>query len=73
MVTRVIVIILAFAAAAYRVSQGAFVEAAGLVGLGGGLLLLRVASGRTSYRNAAIGCFVITALSILVVIVRDRL
>ena len=58
---------------AYRASQGAFVEAAGLAGLGSGLLLLRLAAGRIAYRNAAIGCFVVTAASILAVIIRDRL
>ena len=73
MVTRTVVIILAFAAAAYRASQGAFVEAAGLAGLGSGLLLLRIAAGRIAYRNAAIGCFAVTAASILAVIIRDRL
>lgn len=72
-ISRIIVIILAFGAAAYRASQGAFVEAAGLAALGTGLWLLRVAGTRTSYRNAAYACFVITAVSIVAVIVRDYL
>lgn len=73
MVTRIIVILLAFIAAIYRASQGALVEAAGLAALGGGLLLLRVARRRVSFRNAAVACFLVTAGSIIVVIIRDYL
>jgi len=72
-ISRVIVIILAFGAAVYRASEGAFVEAAGLAGLGVGLWLLRVGGTRASYRNAAVGCFAVTAISILFVIIRDYL
>jgi hypothetical protein len=72
-ISRVIVILLAFGAAIYRASQGAFVEATGLAALGGGLLLLRLARQRASFRNAAVGCFLITAASIAIVIIRDYL
>ncbi len=73
MVSRFIVIILAFAAALYRLSHGAFVEAAGLAGLGGGLLCLRLAVKRPSLRYAAYMGFLLTGISILVVIIRDYL
>ena len=73
MVSRFIVIILAFAACAYRASQGAFVEASGLAGLGGGLLCLRFAVKRPTLRYAAYACFVLTAASIVAVIIRDYL
>jgi len=70
-ISRIIVIVLAFAAAVYRASEGAFVEAVGLAALGTGLWLLRNAGARGGYRRAAYGCFALTAASILVVIVRD--
>ncbi len=73
MVSRVIVIVLAFAAAAYRASNGAFVEAIGLAALGGGLLALKFAVKRPGLTTAAYGCFFVTALSIIVVFVRDYL
>jgi len=70
-VSRPIVIVLAFGAAAYRVSGGAFVEAAGLAGLGGGLLALRFAAERQTYRRLAYLLFAVTAASIAWVFVRD--
>lgn len=73
MFSRIIVIVLAFGAAAYRASGGAWVEAAGLVGLGGGLLALRLAAGRLSFRRLAYLLFAVTAFSIAWVIVRDYL
>ena len=73
MISRVIVIILAFGASIYRASEGALVEAGGLAALGAGLWLLRIAGTRASHRNAAYACFGLTALSILIVIVRDYL
>ena len=73
MVSRLIVIVLAFGAAGYRASQGAFVEALGLTALGTGLLILRVAGTRSMLRNTAYVCFLLTAASMVFVFVRDFL
>ncbi len=70
MISRYVVIALAFAAAGLRVSQGAWVEAAGLAGLGAGLALLKLAAVRPAVKPAAYVAFLITALSILVVLIR---
>jgi len=72
-ISRFIVIVLALGAAAYRASQGAFVEALGLTALGTGLLILRVAGTRPMLRNTAYACFLLTAASVAIVVVRDFL
>ena len=46
MISRYLVITLAFGAAAYRVTQGAWVEATGLGALALGLVLLKLAEAR---------------------------
>lgn len=70
MISRTFVIILAFGAAAYRASQGAWVEAAGLVSLGAGLILLGMAAGRPGLKPVAWLAFLLTAVSIGVVLLR---
>jgi hypothetical protein len=67
-ISRYIVIALAFLAGALRVSQGAWIEAAGLFGLGLGLAILRFA--RPALRPAAYAAFAVTALSIVLVLMR---
>ena len=73
MFTRWLVIILSFAAALYRVSHGAFVEAAGLAALGAGLLLLKANRPERRTSIPAWLCFAITIASMAIVLVRDRL
>lgn len=73
MISRSIVILLAFGAAAMRASQGAWVETAGLVALGGGLLLLRGVDKRPEFRRYAIACFVTTAVAVIVSLSRQYL
>jgi hypothetical protein len=67
-ISRYLVIALAFIAGAMRVSQGAWIEAAGLFGLGAGLAILRFA--RPAWRPAAYAFFLATALSIVLVLLR---
>jgi hypothetical protein len=67
-ISRYLVIALAFIAGAMRVSQGAWIEAAGLFGLGAGLAILRLA--RPAWRPAAYVFFLLTALSIVLVLLR---
>lgn len=71
MISRYIVIVLAYGAALYRLTQGAVVEAAGLVALGTGLVVLRAAPAPSPYRRLAWLCFLVTAVSIGVVLARS--
>jgi len=71
-ISRYFVIGLAFAVAMYRASQGAWVEASGLVGLGAGLVVLRLAARRPAIKPLAYVCFLVTALAIGVVLVRQH-
>lgn len=70
MISRTFVIVLAFGAAAYRASQAAWVEAAGLVSLGAGLILLGMGARRPGLKRLAWLAFLLTAVSIGVVLLR---
>jgi hypothetical protein len=67
-ISRYLVIALAFIAGAMRIAQDAWIEAAGLFGLGAGLAILKLA--RPALRPVAYVAFVITALSIVIVLLR---
>jgi hypothetical protein len=67
-ISRYLVIALAFIAGAMRIAQGAWIEAAGLFGLGAGLAMLKLA--RPALRPVAYVAFLITALSIVIVLLR---
>jgi hypothetical protein len=67
MISRYLVIILAFGVAIYRMTQGAVVEATGLIGLGAGLLCLRLPNRTRGLRLMAWVCFAVTAWACLVV------
>ena len=71
MISRYFVILLAFSAAAYRFAQGAFVEGTGLAALGGGLVILKLSAGRPALKPLAYLAFVVTALSMGVVLIRN--
>lgn len=71
MVTRPLIILLALAAAVYRITTGALVEATGLIFMALGLTFLQMASKRPALKNAAIACFVATATIIGFVIYRN--
>jgi hypothetical protein len=69
-ISRYLVITLAFGAAAFRMTQGAWIEATGLGALGVGLLLLRVAQGRPALKPLAWASFGVTACSMAIVLLR---
>ena len=70
MISRYLVIALAFIAAAVKAQQGAGVEATGLFSLGAGLAALRFARDRPGLRIAAYLCFAAMALAIGIVLIR---
>jgi hypothetical protein len=69
-ISRYLVIVLAFIAAGYRFTQGAWIEAVGLASLGLGLSFLKLAAHAPALRLAAYISFAITALSIAVALIR---
>jgi hypothetical protein len=73
MFSRYLVIALALGAAAYRASQGAWIESIGLLGLGLGLIALKVSATRPQLRAIAYLGFLVTALSIGAVLYRNYL
>ena len=70
MISRVLVIMLAFIVAAVQASRGAWIESAGLVGLGGGLLILRIWGAQPRRRWLAWPAFSVTAVAMIVVAFR---
>jgi hypothetical protein len=71
-ISRTLVIVLAFGAALYRAVQGAWVEAAGMASLGAGLVVFGASARRPGLRPLAWMAFLLTAASILVVLLRGR-
>jgi hypothetical protein len=71
-ISRILVILLAFVVAAVQLSRGAWVEASGLAGLGAGLLILRARGNQPTWRRLAWAAFSVTGLAILVVLLRMR-
>jgi hypothetical protein len=70
-ISRLLVIALAFGAAVVKAMQGAWVEAIGLAGLGAGLSALRFVTNRSVARPVAWSCFLLTALAIGIVLIRQ--
>jgi uncharacterized membrane protein len=71
MVSRYIVIALAFGVAVLQATRGAWVEAVGLLGLGTGLVVLRLTSDPAKRRLAWLA-FLVTATAIVIVLLRMR-
>ena len=71
MFSRYLVIALAFIAAGVKAGQSAYVETLGLLGLGAGLVALRVSDGRPIMKVAAYLCFLATFLAIAILLVRQ--
>ena len=71
MISRYLVICLAFLVAGLRAAQGSVVEAAGLAGLGAGLLILKLAERRPALKPIAYVGFLATAISIAIVLIRQ--
>jgi hypothetical protein len=72
MFSRVLVIVLAFVVAALQVWRGAMIEASGLLGLGTGLLILRLAGRHSPLRQLAWLGFAVTAAAVVLVLMRMR-
>ena len=72
MISRYLLIVLAFGVAVYRVTQGAWLAAAGLFALGGGLVVLRAAETRPKIKPLAYVLFGLTALSIAIILLQQR-
>jgi hypothetical protein len=70
-ISRPLIIILALGAAGYRVTTGAYVEAAGLVSMALGLTFLHMAKSKPALKNAAVACFLGTAGVIAYVLYRN--
>jgi uncharacterized membrane protein len=70
-ISRPLIIILALGAAGYRVTTGAYIEAAGLVSMAVGLTFLHMAQTRPRFKSAAIACFLGTAGVIAYVLYRN--
>jgi hypothetical protein len=70
-ISRYLVILLAAGAAVMRATQGAWVEAAGLASLTAGLVLLRLAGTRPALKPLAYLAFLVTALAIAVMLIRQ--
>jgi hypothetical protein len=66
MISRAIVIAIAFIAAGYRATEGAWMEATGLAALGGGLLLLKLAGPRPYMKRWAWLLFLLTAVTVTI-------
>lgn len=70
MISRYLVIALAFGAAAMQAYRGAHVEAMGLAFLGVGLVMLRLSSRRPALRRLAWAAFGGTAIAMIIVAAR---
>jgi hypothetical protein len=71
LISRYLVIALAFIAAGFRASQGAWLEATGLAGLGAGLTVLKLAERRPALKPLAYLGFLVTMFSIAVALIRQ--
>ena len=71
-ISRALVIVLAFGAAVYRATQAAWIEAAGLASLGCGLVILGLAARRPALRPLAWLAFLLTAGVVVIVLLRGR-
>ena len=69
-ISRYLVIALAFIASGFRLAQGAWLEATGLAALGLGLSFLKAAEHSPAVRPLAWISFAVTAIVIAVVLVR---
>lgn len=72
MISRYLLIALAFGVGVYRAAQGAWLAAAGLFALGGGLVVLRLAGKRPALKPVAYLCFALTAVAIVLTLVQQR-
>jgi hypothetical protein len=69
-ISRYLVIALAVVAAAFQLSRGAWLEAAGLIALAFGLICLKLSATRPSFRRTAYLSFAVTVVAMAVVFAR---
>ena len=72
MISRYILIVLAFGVAIYRAVEGAYLASAGLVALGAGLVVLKLSEGKPRLRPLAYICFAATAVAIAIMLLQRR-
>ena len=72
MISRYLLIALAFGAGVYRAMQGAWLTSAGLLALGGGLVILRVSQRQPALKRVAYLCFAVTAATLVTVLMQRR-
>lgn len=70
MFSRYLVIFLALVAAVLQATRGAWMEAAGLIALAVGLVLLRLSEARPALRRGAYAAFAVTVLAMVVMLFR---
>jgi hypothetical protein len=72
--SRTLVILLCFGVGLYRATEGAWIAAAGLFALGGGLILLQAARARhqPGLKRLAWVAFSFTAIAVVIVFLRGR-
>jgi hypothetical protein len=71
--TRYVLIALALGVGVYRAMQGAWLMAAGLLALAGGLIILKVAERQPALRRTAYLCFAVTVVSLAIILFQRRL
>jgi hypothetical protein len=71
-ISRYLLIALAFALGVYRAVQGAWLPSSGLFAMAIGLAVLKLAERRAALRPLAYVCFAATAATIVVMIVMGR-
>jgi hypothetical protein len=71
-ITRYLLIVLAFGLGLFRAAQGAWLAAAGLFAMAAGLVVLKLAERRPALRPIAYVCFLATAVTIAVILVQGR-
>jgi hypothetical protein len=72
MFSRIILTILVFGVAIFRLTQGAWLAAAGLFAMGAGLVVLRFAERKPALRPYAYACFLGTAAVIIYMLIEGR-
>lgn len=72
MISRYLLIALAFALGVYRAIQGAWLPSSGLFAMAAGLVVLKLAERRRPLRPLAYICFAATATIIVMMIVQGR-
>ena len=72
MISRYLLIALAFGVGVFRATQGAWLASGGLFALGGGLVVLKLAERKPGLRPLAYVCFLATVATIVIILVQRR-